>query len=76
MQNCFRLETVYRTLSHLTNKMEKWKLTFDVQWDDDLPPKRQIFYAKDAFKYILQLAFTLDKCKSVKLIKMERLEQE
>lgn len=56
--------------------MEKWKLTFDVQWDDGLPPKRQIFYAKDAFKYILQLAFTLDKCKSVKLIKMERLEQE
>lgn len=56
--------------------MEKWKLTFDVQWDDGLPPERQFFYAKDPFKFILQLAFTLDKCKSVKLIKMERLEQE
>lgn len=56
--------------------MEKWELTFDVQWDEDLPPKRQIFYSKEPIKFILQLAFALDKCKSVKLIKMERLEQK
>lgn len=56
--------------------MEKWKLTFDVQWEDDLPPERQIFFAREEFKFILQLAVALETCKSVKLIKMERLEHE
>lgn len=64
--------------------MEEWKLTFEVQQEDDLPPKRQFYYAKySETKYILQLAqtilqlvHTLDMYKSVKLIKMERIEPQ
>lgn len=63
--------------------MEEWKLTFEVQ-EYGLPPKLQFYYAKySETKYILQLAQTIlqlahamDMYKSVKLIKMEKLEQE
>lgn len=55
--------------------MVKWELTFDEQLADDLPPKRHIFYTKDELKYILQLVVALESCKSIKFIKMERLEQ-
>lgn len=52
--------------------MQKWKLIFDVTWEADLPPKRQIFEAREELQFILQLAQTLDACKTVKLIRMER----
>ena len=52
--------------------MQKWKLIFEVTWDDGLPPKRQIFEAREELQFVLQLAQTLDACKTVKLIRMER----
>lgn len=54
--------------------MQKWKLVFDVTWGDGLPPKRQIFEAREELQFILQLAQTLDACSTVKLIKLEREE--
>lgn len=52
--------------------MQKWKLTFEVNWEDGLPPKRQIFEAREELQFVLQLAQTLDACSTVKLIKLER----
>ena len=52
--------------------MQKWKLIFDVTWEEGLPPKRQIFEAREELQFVLQLAQTLDACSTVKLIKLER----
>jgi hypothetical protein len=53
-------------------ELQKWKLIFDVTWEDGLPPKRQIFEAREELQFVLQLAQTLDACSTVKLIKLER----
>ena len=53
-------------------EMQKWKLIFEVDWEDGLPPKRQIFEAREELQFVLQLAQTLDACSTVKLIKLER----
>lgn len=52
--------------------MQKWKIIFDVEWEEGLPPKRQIFEAREELQFVLQLAQTLDACKTVTLVKMER----
>ena len=52
--------------------MQKWRLIFDVTWEEGEPPKRQIFEAREELQFVLQLAQTLDACKTVKLIRMER----
>lgn len=52
--------------------MQKWRLIFDVSWEEGEPPKRQIFEAREELQFVLQLAQTLDACKTVKLIRMER----
>lgn len=52
--------------------MQKWKLIFDVTWEEGVAPKRQIFEAREELQFVLQLAQTLDACKTVKLIKLER----
>ena len=52
--------------------MQKWRLIFDVTWEEGEPPKRQILEAREELQFVLQLAQTLDACKIVKLIRIER----
>lgn len=64
--------SIVSNLEERLNEMQKWKLIFDVTWEEGLPPKRQIFEAREELQFVLQLAQTLDACSTVKLIKLER----
>lgn len=68
----FSMGLLLLKIKKMENEMQKWRLIFDVTWEEGKPPKRQIFEAREELQFVLQLAQTLDACKTVKLIRMER----
>lgn len=52
--------------------MTKWKITFDVLWEEGGQPKRQIIRVKEELTYVIQLVQALSSCRTISFVKLVR----